>query len=129
MLAVAVVTPAKVPVSYGRMRNGEPRELTEYAVRTSRPHYVASRPLQQVDFYVLLRWICCAVFTYSAFVAFQMKRIASTWIFGALAVLFNPIARIFLQRNNWKVVDCVAIGVIVVAAIIFWQNQRLRVNQ
>jgi len=44
------------------------------------------------SFYTLLRWICCVAFAYSAISAFQMKRVAWTWIFGVLAILFNPLA-------------------------------------
>jgi hypothetical protein len=51
----------------------------------------AAAQKQPDNFYTLLRWICCAVFAYSAVTSFRMKRVLWLWIFAALAVLFNPI--------------------------------------
>ncbi len=51
----------------------------------------AAAEKQPDSFYTLLRWICCAVFAYSAVISFQMKRMLWLWIFAALAALFNPI--------------------------------------
>jgi hypothetical protein len=73
-------------------------------------------------FYKLLRWICCAVFVYSAFKAQEEDRIAWAWIFGALAVLFNPIVLVHLQRDTWQIIDWITISVIVVAGIVFWPS-------
>ena len=73
-------------------------------------------------FYTSLRWICCAVFVYSAFKAQEEDRIAWVWIFGVLAALFNPIVLVHLQRDTWQIIDWVTIGVIVVAGIIFWPS-------
>jgi hypothetical protein len=80
---------------------------------------------QRRDFYTLLRWVCCAAFAYSAVTAFQMKRVAWTWIFGVLAILFNPLVRVYLQRATWQAIDWGAIGVIVIAAIVFWRDKRM----
>src|SRR5260370_22242655 len=51
----------------------------------------AAAEKQPDSFYTLLRWVCCAVFAYSAVTSFQMKRMLWLWIFGALAALFNSI--------------------------------------
>ena len=59
------------------------------------------------NFYTALRWICCAVFVYSAFTAREKNRVAWTWIFGALAVLSlrgrKQIAPIFHLTTDQKV--------------------------
>jgi tetratricopeptide (TPR) repeat protein len=65
------------------------------------------------SYYTLLRWVCCAVFAYSAVTAFQIDRVAWTWIFGGLAGLYNPVFRVQLDRDTWVVV----IGAITVAAL------------
>ena len=72
----------------------------------------------------MLRWICCAAFAYSAITAIQMKRVAWAWIFGILAVLFNPLVLVHLQRATWQIVDWGAIGVIVIAVIVFWRGKE-----
>jgi hypothetical protein len=53
-------------------------------------------------FYTLLRWICCAVFAYSAFAAHEKNRVPWVWIFGVLAVVFNPILPVHLQADRGK---------------------------
>jgi hypothetical protein len=75
------------------------------------------------SFYTLLRWICCAAFAYSAFTAHEKSRVPWIWIFGVLALLFNPILPVHLRRDTWQIVDWATIGVIVVAAIVFWRDK------
>src|SRR5437870_13827138 len=72
---------------------------------------------QSDSFYTLLRWICCAVFVYSAVASFQMKRLLWLCIFGVLAVLFNPIFTLGLDRNSWIVEDWFSIGALVIAVL------------
>ena len=75
---------------------------------------------KQLDsFYTLLRWVCCAVFAYSGVVSFQMKRVPWLSIFAVLAVLFNPIFPLGLDRTQWIVADWFSIGAIVIAAFVF----------
>jgi hypothetical protein len=79
---------------------------------------------QPDGFYTLLRWICCAVFAYSAVTSLQLKRMLWLGIFAALAVLFNPIFPLHLDRNLWIVADCFSIGAMVIAAFVFWKVPR-----
>jgi Family of unknown function (DUF6804) len=80
---------------------------------------------QPDSFYILLRWVCCAVFAYSAVIAFQLKRLLWLCIFGVLAVLFNPISPLGLDRNSWIVADWFSIGVMVIAAVIYRKGARI----
>jgi uncharacterized protein DUF6804 len=73
------------------------------------------------SFYTLLRWICCPVFAYSAFAAHEKNRLPWAWIFGALALVYNPIFRVHLDRSTWIGVNWLTVAVLVVAAIIFWR--------
>ncbi len=84
----------------------------------------AAAEKQPDSFYTLLRWVCCAVFAYSAATSFQMKRMLCLGIFAALAVLFNPIFPLGLDRSLWIVVDWFAIGAVVFAAFIFWKDAK-----
>lgn len=78
------------------------------------------------SFYVLLRWICCGAFAYSAFTASEKNRVTWAWVFGLLAVLFNPVVPVHLQRDTWQIVDWGTIGVIVIAAIFFWRGKEIQ---
>ena len=117
MLAVAVIGPPAMSL-------GSTPRTHSYTRHASRSHsYGLSPYAQRKDFYTLLRWVCCAAFAYSAITAIQMKRVVWTWIFGVLAVLFNPLVPVYLQRATWQIIDWTAIGVIVVAAIVFWRGK------
>ena len=80
---------------------------------------LAAAEKQPDNFYTLLRWICCAVFAYSAVTSLQMKRMLWLWIFAALAALFNPIFPAHLDRSLWIVADWCSIGAMVIAAFVF----------
>ena len=84
----------------------------------------AAAAKQPDSFYTLLRWVCCAVFAYSAVISFQMKRVLWLCIFAALAALFNPIFPAHLDRSLWIVIDWIAIGAVVFAAFIFWKDAK-----
>jgi hypothetical protein len=79
----------------------------------------AAAEKQPDSFYTLLRWVCCAVFAYSAITSLQMKRMLWLVIFGALAVLFNPIFPLPLDRSQWIVADWFSIGAMVIATFVF----------
>jgi Family of unknown function (DUF6804)/DnaJ domain len=71
------------------------------------------------SFYMLLRWVCCAAFAWSAFIAHEKNRQVWAWAFGAVAVLYNPIVLVYLNRSTWVNVNWFTVGVIVVAAVAF----------
>jgi FtsH-binding integral membrane protein len=74
------------------------------------------------DFYTALRWVSCAAFAYSAVVASQLQLTFWTWVFALLAILFNPIIPVYLQRQLWQIIDYVAMVIISLAAIVFTRN-------
>src|SRR5206468_9295316 len=84
----------------------------------------AAAEKQPDSFYTLLRWVCCAVFAYSGVTSFQMKRMLWLCIFGVLAVLFNPIFPLGLNRSSWIVADLLSIGAMLIAAFIFRKGVR-----
>jgi len=67
-------------------------------------------------FFTLLRFV---VFTSSAYVAwmvYEAKNEKLVWIFGFLAVLFNPFIVIHLNREIWSVIDLI-VGVFMVFSV------------
>ena len=63
-------------------------------------------------FYVLLRVTVCAIALYLAHNAFTVQRKAWMWVFGAVAVLFNPVFPMRMHRSDWSNIN-------VIAAVIF----------
>jgi hypothetical protein len=76
------------------------------------------------SFYTVLRWVCCVVFAYSTFIALHTNRDKWIGVFGILAVVFNPIVPVHLQRGTWQVIDLLAAATIVVAAVVFWRTNK-----
>lgn len=56
-------------------------------------------------YYQLLRFVVCGVSVYAAFMAYTWKKLWATWVFGIIAVLFNPLAPIHLSRDLWQPID------------------------
>jgi hypothetical protein len=75
------------------------------------------------SFYMLLRWICCPILAYSGFVAYEKDRSLWIWIFGVLALIYNPIFRTHLDRSTWIGVNWFTVGAIIVAAVSLWRTR------
>lgn len=57
------------------------------------------------DYYMLLRFVACGAFAWAAFITYENNEEVLPWVFGILAVLFNPIFKIHLPKELWAVVD------------------------
>jgi outer membrane protein assembly factor BamE (lipoprotein component of BamABCDE complex) len=76
------------------------------------------------SFYTLLRWICCPIFAHSAFAAHERNRMLWIWVFGVLALLYNPLFRVHLDRSTWTGVNWFTVGVIAIAAAVFLKDKK-----
>ena len=77
--------------------------------------FLAVLPLPY-GYYTLLRLIACAVFAWAAYVTFENKESILPWIFIVLALLFNPIIKIYLAKETWAAIDlCSAIFLLIVS--------------
>lgn len=59
-------------------------------------------------YYTLLRFAACAAFAFAAFIAYDRKNNVLPWIYGLVALVFNPIIPVHLQKEDWIVIDFVA---------------------
>ena len=67
-------------------------------------------------YYTLLRLIACAVFAWAAYVTFEKKESILPWVFIILALLFNPLIKVYLSKEIWTVIDaCSAIFLLIVS--------------
>lgn len=73
------------------------------------------------SYYQILRWVICGLTGYSAYLTYKTKENAWMWVFGIIAVLFNPISPIHFDRKTWAVID------MIVAAIIFVSIFKLKI--
>jgi len=75
--------------------------------------FIGAAPLPY-GYYMLLRLVACGVFSFAAFIAFDRKHIVLPWVYGFMALVFNPIIKIHLPKEIWSVVD-IASGIVLLA--------------
>src|SRR5688500_6001746 len=73
------------------------------------------------SYFTILRFVVCGASAYTAFVAYNSKSTAWAFLFGATAVLFNPLIIIALDRKAWTYVD-VGVGVLMLLSIFYVQE-------
>ncbi|HUU19867.1 MAG TPA: DUF6804 family protein [Sedimentisphaerales bacterium] len=56
-------------------------------------------------YYQLLRIVVCGISVYIAFSAYNWQKLWVTWLFGFIALLFNPLIPIHLSREIWQPID------------------------
>jgi hypothetical protein len=69
--------------------------------------FVGAAPLPY-GYYMLLRLVACGVFAFAAFVSFDRKHKTLPWVFGLMALLFNPVIKVHLPKEVWAFVDIAA---------------------
>lgn len=87
---------------------------------------VIDPPYTSSGYYDFLRLIITVVAGYSAYRAWQKGMVAWLWIFIAIALLYNPVFRVELERDQWSIFNCIS-GVIV--AIFPWRIALLKSTQ
>lgn len=58
-------------------------------------------------YFQILRWVVAIVAIYNAYIAYELKQNGWIFIMVAIAILFNPIAPIFLQKQTWVILDLI----------------------
>jgi len=58
-------------------------------------------------YYTLLRWITCIASILVAFQAFEKNIDWAKVVFIVIAILFNPLAPIYLSRSTWVPLDII----------------------
>ena len=74
-------------------------------------------------YYMLLRIVATIVFVWAGIIAHGRKKDVMPWVFGILAILFNPIIMIHLPKEVWVVVD-VAAGLLLLVSKTSIQEHR-----
>jgi hypothetical protein len=82
-------------------------------------------PGNPYGYYMLLRWICCAVFIYLAFEAHKRRRDAWVWVYGLIAVTYNPILRISFKRDMWSIVNIITVVIAIISIFILKKQGEL----
>ena len=73
----------------------------------------ALNPANPYGYYMLLRFICCAIFAYLSVQAVARRKVGWAWILGVTAAIYNPFFLVALGRDLWCVVNIVTAGMAV----------------
>lgn len=74
-------------------------------------------PMNPYGYYVLLRWVVCAVFIYLAVASHRAGVSGWLLLFAICSGIYNPILRVHLGRIVWMVVNVASIVILVAS---FW---------
>ena len=78
---------------------------------------IALAPLPY-GYYTLLRLVICGVSAYGAYLAHESRKSGWKWVLGLIALVFNPVVPVHLDREVWMPLD---LGVAVVLLIAIWR--------
>lgn len=87
----------------------------------------ALNPENPYGYYVLLRIIVCAICSFLALRAHDIRKNDWVWVLGLTAVIYNPIIPTHLTRQIWSVVNVVTI--IILAGTFITLNKKVMPNQ
>lgn len=76
-------------------------------------------------YYQLLRFVVCGVSVYIAYMAYNWQKLWATWLFGFIAVLFNPLIPIHLSRELWQPIDLACAVLFVVILFVLKKDKQV----
>ena len=56
-------------------------------------------------YYILLRWVVTGVAVFVWWIASELERKGWSWVMIGIAILFNPLIPIHLDKETWIVID------------------------
>jgi len=75
-------------------------------------------------YYQILRWVVCGITAYLAYAYYkENNKTVWIWIFIGIAILFNPIFVIHLDREIWSFLNVVVILILFINIFKFKENQ------
>lgn len=75
------------------------------------------------SYYNLLRIIVFVASIYGIYKAIKIKKIGWIWIFGLICLIFNPIAKVELEKDYWIIIDTIT-GTFFIFSIFFFNIKK-----
>ena len=76
-------------------------------------------------YYMLLRLVACGVFAWAAFITYEKNEEVLPWVFGILAVVFNPLIKIHFPKELWAVIDfCSGLFLLLISKRLLTNEQK-----
>ena len=77
-------------------------------------------------YYTLLRWVTCLAGAFVAFLAFAWEKPRFAWPAVGVAILFNPLVPIHLDRETWRHIDIGTAVAFLAAAFLVTTDEETR---
>jgi hypothetical protein len=74
-------------------------------------------------YYQILRWAVCGIAIFLVIIAQKLEMVGWLWIMIAIAILFNPIFPIYLDKGTWALID-LATAIILLLSIFKLKNRQ-----
>jgi len=74
-------------------------------------------------YYILLRWVVCLTAAFIVFVAYNLKRKVWMFFIALIALFFNPLVPVHLDKETWVVIDLI-VAVVVFISIWFMKDTK-----
>ena len=81
---------------------------------------------QQYSFFIFIRWFVMISFIYFFYVAYKNKIIGLLFYYGAIAVMFNPIKKIWFQKETWHLIDYSVAFITLLTIIYDWYKMYVK---
>jgi hypothetical protein len=75
-------------------------------------------------YYQLLRFVVCGVGAYVAYLAYNWQKIWAVWLFGFIALLFNPLIVIHLSRELWQPIDFICAVLFIIVTFVLKKSEE-----
>jgi|GEM_PF-517941 len=79
------------------------------------------------SYYQILRWIITGIAGYLAYSAYKRENSVWAWIFVFIAILFNPLFPIHLNREAWSFINIIVVMILLVSILKLSKNNMLRI--
>ena len=79
----------------------------------------------EYGFFTMLRFVVFATTAYVAWIAYHEQKEKWSWVFGFIAVLFNPFFPVYLERETWVVIDLLG-AIFLLSATFFVKLEKKR---
>lgn len=83
---------------------------------------IAATRTQQYTYYTFLRWLVMSTSSYFCYQAYKIKRIGILIFFINIAIIFNPIKKIWFQKETWHLINFIVATAIILIIIYEWIN-------
>ncbi len=75
-------------------------------------------------YFQIMNWVTALAAVQVAYRGYRDGKSWATWLFGAVAILFNPIAPIYLRNDIWQIAD-VVVAVLMLASIFLMKKKQV----